>query len=110
MSASPFYLQLLLLVKKFASFTLIKVDSLPFHVTGSTIPAHEPDFKTCLCLPGMIMGALKSGAKGLPFLKIMENGDIEGISALVSSMDPATREDLLRRCSAGPNEETLVKR
>ncbi|WJX79523.1 hypothetical protein P8452_62635 [Trifolium repens] len=39
----------------------------------------------------------------------MENGDIEGISALVSSMDPATREDLLRRCSAGPNEETLRK-
>jgi hypothetical protein len=37
-------------------------------------------------------------------------GDIEGISALVSSMDPATREDLLRRCSAVPNEETLVKR
>ncbi|WJX55755.1 hypothetical protein P8452_41487 [Trifolium repens] len=42
MSTSPFYLQLLLLVKKFASFTLIKVDLLPFHVTGSTIPVHEP--------------------------------------------------------------------
>ncbi|KAK2388374.1 hypothetical protein QL285_062063 [Trifolium repens] len=50
MSTSPFYLQLLLLVKKFASFTLIKVDSLPFHGRGSTIPAHEPGFKTCLCL------------------------------------------------------------
>jgi hypothetical protein len=31
-------------------------------------------------------------------------GDIEGISALVSSMDPVTKEDLLRRCSAGPND------
>ncbi|KAK2444393.1 aspartate--tRNA ligase, chloroplastic/mitochondrial [Trifolium repens] len=51
--------------------------------------------------------ALKSGAKGLPFLKITENGDIEGISALVSSMDPATKEDLLRRCSAGPNDLIL---
>ncbi|CAI8619870.1 unnamed protein product [Vicia faba] len=29
--------------------------------------------------------AFKSGAKGLPFLKIAENGDIEGISALVSN-------------------------
>lgn len=51
--------------------------------------------------------ALKSGAKGLPFLKIMENGDIEGISALVSSMDPAAKEDLLRRCSAGPSDLIL---
>jgi aspartyl-tRNA synthetase len=34
-------------------------------------------------------------------------GDIEGISALVSSMDPATKEDLLRRCSAGPNDLIL---
>ncbi|KAK2439497.1 aspartate--tRNA ligase, chloroplastic/mitochondrial [Trifolium repens] len=51
--------------------------------------------------------ALKSGAKGLPFLKITENGDIEGISALVSSMDPKTKEDLLRRCSAGPNDLIL---
>ncbi|PNY10068.1 aspartyl-tRNA synthetase, partial [Trifolium pratense] len=49
----------------------------------------------------------KSGAKGLPYLKITENGDIEGISALVSSMDPATKEDLLRRCSAGPNDLIL---
>ncbi|XP_050879342.1 aspartate--tRNA ligase, chloroplastic/mitochondrial isoform X4 [Lathyrus oleraceus] len=51
--------------------------------------------------------AFKSGAKGLPFLKITENGDIEGISALVSSMDPATKDDLLRRCSAGPNDLIL---
>jgi aspartyl-tRNA synthetase len=34
-------------------------------------------------------------------------GDIEGISALVSSMDSATREDLLRRCSAGPSDLIL---
>lgn len=34
-------------------------------------------------------------------------GDIEGISALVSSMDPATKDDLLRRCSAGPNDLIL---
>ncbi|KAJ1436283.1 OB-fold nucleic acid binding domain, AA-tRNA synthetase-type [Sesbania bispinosa] len=51
--------------------------------------------------------ALKSGAKGLPFLKILENGNIEGISALISSMDSTTRENLLRRCSAGPSDLIL---
>lgn len=34
-------------------------------------------------------------------------GDIEGISALVSSMDPAIKEDLLLRCSARPNDLIL---
>ncbi|KAL2342463.1 hypothetical protein Fmac_003748 [Flemingia macrophylla] len=51
--------------------------------------------------------ALKSGAKGLPFLKVLDAGNIEGISALVSSMDPTTRENLLRRCSAGPSDLIL---
>ncbi|XP_061344949.1 aspartate--tRNA ligase, chloroplastic/mitochondrial [Gastrolobium bilobum] len=51
--------------------------------------------------------ALKSGAKGLPFLKVLDNGDIEGVSALVSSMDLTTRENLLRRCSAGPSDLIL---
>ncbi|KOM30050.1 hypothetical protein LR48_Vigan847s000300 [Vigna angularis] len=51
--------------------------------------------------------ALKSGAKGLPFLKVLDDGNLEGISALVSSMDPTTRENLLRRCSAGPSDLIL---
>ncbi|XP_027363989.1 aspartate--tRNA ligase, chloroplastic/mitochondrial-like [Abrus precatorius] len=51
--------------------------------------------------------ALKSGAKGLPFIKILDDGNIEGISALVSSMDPTIRENLLRRCSAGPSDLIL---
>ncbi|CAJ1936846.1 unnamed protein product [Sphenostylis stenocarpa] len=51
--------------------------------------------------------ALKSGAKGLPFLKVLDDGNVEGISALVSSMDPTTRENLLKRCSAGPNDLIL---
>jgi aspartyl-tRNA synthetase len=41
------------------------------------------------------------------FYKPLILGDIEGISALVSSMDPVTKEDLLRRCSAGPNDLIL---
>lgn len=48
--------------------------------------------------------ALKSGAKGLPFLKVLDNGEVEGIAALVSSMDPTTKEKLLKRCSAGPGD------
>ncbi|XP_014507048.1 aspartate--tRNA ligase, chloroplastic/mitochondrial [Vigna radiata var. radiata] len=51
--------------------------------------------------------ALKSGAKGLPFLKVLDDGNMEGISALVSSMDPTTRENLIRRCSAGPSDLIL---
>ena len=35
------------------------------------------------------------------------SGEIEGISVLVSSMDPLTREKLLRRCSAGPGDLIL---
>ncbi|TKY60949.1 Aspartate--tRNA ligase [Spatholobus suberectus] len=51
--------------------------------------------------------ALKSGAKGLPFLKVLDDGNIEGISALVSSMDPTTRENLLKRCSARSSDLIL---
>lgn len=34
-------------------------------------------------------------------------GDIEGIAALVSSMDPTTRKDFIERCSAGPSDLIL---
>ncbi|PIA43871.1 hypothetical protein AQUCO_01800129v1 [Aquilegia coerulea] len=44
--------------------------------------------------------AIKSGAKGLPFLKVLDDGMIEGISALVSSLEPEKREQLLRQCSS----------
>ncbi|KAG8650531.1 aspartate--tRNA ligase, chloroplastic/mitochondrial isoform X1 [Manihot esculenta] len=51
--------------------------------------------------------AFKSGAKGLPFLKVLDNGEVEGIPALVSSLDPMNKEQLLRRCSAGPGDLIL---
>ncbi|XP_035539888.1 aspartate--tRNA ligase, chloroplastic/mitochondrial-like [Juglans regia] len=51
--------------------------------------------------------AIKSGAKGLPFLKVMDDGGLEGISALVSSLDPTNKEQLLSRCSAGPGDLML---
>ncbi|XP_022748645.1 aspartate--tRNA ligase, chloroplastic/mitochondrial isoform X2 [Durio zibethinus] len=46
--------------------------------------------------------AVQSGAKGLPFVKVLDNGEIEGIPALVSSLGPTNREQFLRKCSAGP--------
>ncbi|KAG6793062.1 hypothetical protein POTOM_002246 [Populus tomentosa] len=51
--------------------------------------------------------AIKSGAKGLAFLKVLDNGEFEGISALLSSMDPTNKEQLLSRCSAGPGDLIL---
>ncbi|KDP37627.1 hypothetical protein JCGZ_06970 [Jatropha curcas] len=51
--------------------------------------------------------AIKSGAKGLPFLKVLDDGEIEGIPALVSSLDPSNKEQLLKRCSAGPGDLIL---
>ncbi|GLT96993.1 hypothetical protein SLE2022_145810 [Rubroshorea leprosula] len=51
--------------------------------------------------------AVKSGAKGLPFLKVLDDGAVEGIPALVSSLDPTKGEQLLRRCSARPGDLIL---
>ncbi|KAL9367548.1 hypothetical protein Peur_038747 [Populus x canadensis] len=51
--------------------------------------------------------AIKSGAKGLAFLKVLDNGEFEGISALLSSLDPTNKEQLLSRCSAGPGDLIL---
>ncbi|KAJ4823017.1 hypothetical protein Tsubulata_009222 [Turnera subulata] len=51
--------------------------------------------------------AIKSGAKGLPFLKVLDDGEVEGIPALVSSLGSTDREQLLRRCSAGPGDLLL---
>ncbi|XP_075632901.1 aspartate--tRNA ligase, chloroplastic/mitochondrial [Castanea sativa] len=51
--------------------------------------------------------ANKSGAKGLPFLKVLDDGGLEGIPALVSSLDPTNKDQLLRRGSAGPGDLLL---
>ncbi|GMP62453.1 hypothetical protein CsSME_00024559 [Camellia sinensis var. sinensis] len=51
--------------------------------------------------------AIKSGAKGLPFLKVLDDGAIEGIPALVSSLDPTKTEQLLTQCSAGSGDLIL---
>uniref|UniRef100_A0A0D9Y3E1 Aminoacyl-transfer RNA synthetases class-II family profile domain-containing protein n=1 Tax=Oryza glumipatula TaxID=40148 RepID=A0A0D9Y3E1_9ORYZ len=44
--------------------------------------------------------ASKAGAKGLPFLKVMDNGELEGIGPLVSSLKPEKKEQLLKHLDA----------
>ncbi|KAL6213206.1 hypothetical protein ACLB2K_012653 [Fragaria x ananassa] len=51
--------------------------------------------------------AIKSGAKGLPFLKVLDDGGIEGIPALTSSLDQTKIEQFLSRCSARPGDLIL---
>ncbi|KAL7002925.1 aspartate--tRNA ligase [Sarracenia purpurea var. burkii] len=51
--------------------------------------------------------AIKSGAKGLPFLKVLNDGVVEGIPPLVSSLDLKKIEMLLTRCSAGSGDLIL---
>ncbi|CAH9131969.1 unnamed protein product [Cuscuta epithymum] len=51
--------------------------------------------------------AIKSGAKGLPFIKVLNNGDIEGISPLVSSIDVTQKEQLIKRLSASADDLIL---
>lgn len=51
--------------------------------------------------------AIQSGAKGLPFLKVLDDAEVEGIPALVSSLDPTNKEQFLTRCSARPGDVIL---
>ncbi|KAM5549811.1 aspartate--tRNA ligase, chloroplastic/mitochondrial [Rosa sericea] len=51
--------------------------------------------------------AIKSGAKGLPFLKVLDDGGIEGIPALTSSLDQTKIEQFLSRCYARPGDLIL---
>lgn len=44
--------------------------------------------------------AIKSGAKGLPYIKVLEDGSIEGIAALVASLDSVKKEQLMSQCCA----------
>ncbi|GMH23891.1 hypothetical protein Nepgr_025734 [Nepenthes gracilis] len=51
--------------------------------------------------------AVKSGAKGLPFLKVSSDGILEGPPALVSSLSPATKDKLMSRCCMGSGDLIL---
>ncbi|KAJ4914231.1 tRNA synthetase class II family protein [Raphanus sativus] len=51
--------------------------------------------------------AMKSGAKGLPFLKVLDNGELEGVAALVSSLDSEGKTNFVRQCGAKPGDLIL---
>ncbi|KAL8540479.1 hypothetical protein ACS0TY_001930 [Phlomoides rotata] len=51
--------------------------------------------------------AIKSGAKGLPFLKVSNDGGLEGIPALVSSLGKTEQDLLLKKLSASPGDVIL---
>ncbi|KAH7427214.1 hypothetical protein KP509_10G034400 [Ceratopteris richardii] len=42
--------------------------------------------------------AINSGAKGLPFLRILDEGGLEGIPALATSLDPEVKAEFLQCC------------
>ncbi|XP_073272549.1 aspartate--tRNA ligase, chloroplastic/mitochondrial-like isoform X5 [Primulina huaijiensis] len=51
--------------------------------------------------------AIKSGAKGLPFLKVSSDGSLEGIPTLVSSLDLTKQDCLLKLLSASSDDLIL---
>ncbi|KAL7082560.1 hypothetical protein ACP275_14G106700 [Erythranthe tilingii] len=51
--------------------------------------------------------AIKSGAKGLPFLKVSNDGTLEGIPALVSSLDRNEQNHFLKLLSASSGDLIL---
>ncbi|KAI3702307.1 hypothetical protein L6452_28040 [Arctium lappa] len=72
------------------------------------VPSGAKAFSNTALKKGDIVSeAIKSGAKGLPFLKILEDGQLDGISALTSSLDPTKKELFLKRCEAGPGDLIL---
>ncbi|XP_068656525.1 aspartate--tRNA ligase, chloroplastic/mitochondrial [Aristolochia californica] len=51
--------------------------------------------------------AIKCGAKGLPFLKVTSDGDLEGIQTLASTLGAENKEQLLSVLSAEPGDLIL---
>ncbi|KAL6847926.1 hypothetical protein ACP4OV_022054 [Aristida adscensionis] len=51
--------------------------------------------------------ASKAGARGLPFLKVMESGELEGIGPLVSSLKPEKKEQLVELLDAKAGDLVL---
>ncbi|PWA49798.1 tRNA synthetase class II (D, K and N) family protein [Artemisia annua] len=65
------------------------------------VPSGAKAFSNTALKKGEIVSeATKSGAKGLPFLKILDDGQLEGVPALTSSLDPTKKELFLKRCEA----------
>ncbi|XP_042399000.1 aspartate--tRNA ligase, chloroplastic/mitochondrial-like [Zingiber officinale] len=72
------------------------------------VPSGAQRFSNTVLKKGNIYSeAVKAGAKGLPFLKVLDNGELEGISALTSSLERENRLKLLRLCSANTGDLIL---
>ncbi|XWS67524.1 hypothetical protein CRYUN_Cryun04dG0013800 [Craigia yunnanensis] len=73
-----------------------------------SVPSGAKRFSNTALMKGDVYNeAINSGARGLPFLKVLDDGEIEGIPALVSSLGPTNREQFLRLCSGGPGDLIL---
>lgn len=77
-------------------------------VKALTVPEGGAKFSgTRLKKGDLYQQAIKSGAKGLPFMKILDQGELEGISALISSLGSGNKEDFLQRCLAKSGDLVL---
>lgn len=65
------------------------------------VPSGAERFSNTAIKKGSIYNeAIKAGAKGLPFLKVLDNGELDGVPSLVSSLEPVKKEQLMRLLSA----------
>ncbi|KAL6531740.1 hypothetical protein OROMI_028103 [Orobanche minor] len=62
---------------------------------------------SALKMGGIYNEAIKSGAKGLPFLKVSNDGGLGGIPVLVTSLDTAQKDHLLQKLSADSGDLIL---
>ncbi|KAH9536749.1 hypothetical protein CY35_16G015900 [Sphagnum magellanicum] len=51
--------------------------------------------------------ALKSGAKSLPYLKVLEGGELEGPPAITGNLSMEQKQELAARCGASPGDVIL---
>ncbi|CAD5164937.1 unnamed protein product [Musa acuminata subsp. malaccensis] len=81
-------------------------------VKALCVPSGAQKFSNTALKKGAIFSeAIKAGAKGLPFVKVLDNGSgcelLEGVAALTSNLEPENREELLRLCSGKADDLIL---
>ncbi|CAI9781830.1 unnamed protein product [Fraxinus pennsylvanica] len=77
-------------------------------VKALCVPSGAKNYSNTALKKGDIYNeAIKSGARGLPYLKVSNNGVLEGIPALVSSLDTKKQEQLLSQLSASSGDLIL---
>ncbi|CAL9777273.1 unnamed protein product [Musa acuminata subsp. burmannicoides] len=77
-------------------------------VKALCVPSGAQKFSNTALKKGAIFSeAIKAGAKGLPFVKVLDNGELEGVAALTSNLEPENKEELLRLCSGKADDLIL---